>query len=235
MTDSCSDQAAALQVTSCPCPSTVRTRAAGAAIGVSLLIAIATNNPAALVSLAFVAIVLVIARAGLVRTSATALARCYARRRQEAARLRAVRRAGPMRELQYLELRRLVRSCDQLEASRFDLDGLLDEFARLSLAHAQDTEALAFASCLDSPPSLLVSERRQQINKLRLEQRQRCAVSVMELADAIEVIDNLVRLIVQQRAMSAQDLQFEQGIDRRLADLEEIERAQRQLDNAFAR
>jgi hypothetical protein len=82
---------------------------------------------------------------------------------------------------------------------------------------------------------LLVSERRRQINKRRLKQRDRCAFSVMELADAIEVIDDLVRLIVQQRAMSAQDPQFEQGIDRRLADLEEIERAHGQLEDAFAR
>jgi hypothetical protein len=198
-----------------------------------LLVAIAANYLAALLSLVFVAIVLVIARAGLVRTSATALARGYARRRQEAARLRTICRAGRTRELQYLELRRLVRSCDELDASRFDLDGLLDEFARLSLAHAQQTEALA--SCLDLAPSLLVSERRRQINKRRLEQRDRCAFSVMELADAIEVIDDLVRLIVQQRAMSAQDPHFEQGIDRRLADLEEIERAHGQLEDAFAR
>jgi hypothetical protein len=84
--------------------------------------------------------------------------------------------------------------------------------------------------CRAQSPGPLPWGRRRQIHARRLEQRDRCAAALVELADAIEAIDDLVRLIVQQCTMPALDPQFEHDLDRRLAELDEIERAHGQLD-----
>jgi hypothetical protein len=50
-----------------------------------------------------------------------------------------------------------------------------------------------------------------------------------QLDDELETIDGVVRLIVQRSAMPAVDPQLEDEVDRRLADLDAIERARGEL------
>jgi hypothetical protein len=162
------------------------------------------------------------------RGTGTRLARWNARRRREGARLQKVRQAGTMRERQYEDLRALAETCDERDVARFDLEGLLDAFASTALAHRRQVRALDFTTCTDT---MVSSSRRQRIRALRLRHRDACVLAASRLEDELAAIDDLVRLIVQRIAMPAFDrhVECECEIDRRLADLDEIDRAYGEL------
>lgn len=182
----------------------------------STALVIVSSQVVALVVLAFWLFVMSMAGTGV------RLARWNARRRRERVRLRAVRQAGAMRERQYEDLRELVDTCDERDVARFDLEGLLDAFARTALAHRRQLKALGLAACTNG---MVPSIRLQQIRARRLRHRELCVLAINRLEDELAAIDGLVRLIMQRIAMPGFAPQVEHEIDRRLAGFDEIDRA----------
>jgi hypothetical protein len=157
--------------------------------------------------------------------------------RREALRLRQLRPTGPVRQQQYIELRDLVEQVERTdanEAQRFELQDLLDHFVRLSLHHHRCLEAIRLAGSHDLPPSLSISEatrskRRREIMARRLRHREECLQRIDRLADEIDAVDELVRLVAQRVACPTLEPDLEREIERRLWELDEVEAALRQL------
>ena len=157
--------------------------------------------------------------------------------RREAHRLRQLRPTGPVRQQQYIELRDLVEQIergDPDEAKRFELQDLLDHFVRLSLQHQRCLEAVRLAGSHDIPAAISISDasrskRRREIVARRLRHREECLQRVDRLADEIDAVDELVRLVAQRVACPAVDADLEREVERRLWELDEVEAALRQL------
>jgi len=142
-----------------------------------------------------------------------------AQRRREVERLELLQPAGLVREEQYLELRRL-----------------LDQFVRLAVSHRRCAEAIrltegsGFVTPIvgDQPRS----EQRREIRARRTRHREQCIQELGRLADQLETVQDLVRLIVQRIAYpvtGSDDLEHE--IQARLAELDEVDTAMAQLDD----
>jgi hypothetical protein len=157
--------------------------------------------------------------------------------RREAHRLRQLRPTGPVRQQQYIELRDLVEQVERTdapEAERFELQDLLDHFVRLALHHQRCLEAVRLAGSHDLPQTVSISEatrseRRREIMARRLRHREECLQRVDRLADELDAIDELVRLVAQRVACPAVEPDLEREIERRLWELDEVEAALRQL------
>jgi len=157
--------------------------------------------------------------------------------RREAGRLKQLRPAGPVRQQQYIELRELVEEIERTdsgEARRFELQDLLDHFVRLSISHQRCLEALRLAGSHDLPQSFPIcdatrSKRRREIMARRLRHREECLRRVERIADELEAIDELVRLVAQRVACPALDPELEREIERRLWELDEVDAALNQL------
>ena len=157
--------------------------------------------------------------------------------KREATRLRMIRPAGPVRVQQYCELRNLVEGIertDPVEASRFELQDLLEHFTRLVVAHHKCLVSLRFAQDADFSASLPIAEanrtkRRREILARRIAHRDACLKRVERLADELEAVDELVRLCAQRVACPAMDPELDRELDRRLWELDEQEAAMAQL------
>jgi hypothetical protein len=157
--------------------------------------------------------------------------------RREAHRLKQLRPAGPVRQQQYIELRDLVEQVertDPAEAERFELQDLLDHFVRLALHHQRCLEAVRLSGSHDLPQTVSISEatrskRRREIMARRLRHREECLQRVDRLADELDAIDELVRLVAQRVACPTIEPDLEREIERRLWELDEVEAALRQL------
>jgi len=159
--------------------------------------------------------------------------------RRESQRLRQLRPTGPVRQQQYIELRELVEQIertDASEASRFDLQDLLDHFVRLATSHQKCLEALRLAGTHDLPQTTLAidttnsrSKRRRDIIARRLKHREECLNRVERLADELEAVDELVRLVAQRVACPSIDPELGREIERRLWELDEVDAALDQL------
>ncbi len=162
-----------------------------------------------------------------------------ARRRREAKRLAMLRPTGAVREQQYLDLRKLVEDgIDEAEATRFELQDLLDHFVQLAVCHQRCVEVLRLADCreLASPSSSdIAATRRCEIRARRVRHREGCVRQMARLADEIDSIDELVRLIVQRSACPAEITELDREIDRRLWELDEIDTAMKQLSSGELR
>jgi hypothetical protein len=159
-------------------------------------------------------------------------ARRRAHRRREAARQRQLQQVGAIRVQQYEELRELVASCDQPAIDRYDLEGLLDQFAQLAQAHWRHTQAVKLASCDEklagARPSL-----SQQIRHRRVEDRGVCVRETELLADDLDTTEELVRFVVQRVLAPPPRPRIEHEVDRRLADLDEVDHAHEDLARSF--
>ncbi|HSK02868.1 MAG TPA: hypothetical protein VK932_16565 [Kofleriaceae bacterium] len=157
--------------------------------------------------------------------------------RREAHRLKQLRPTGPVRQQQYIELRDLVEQVERTdpgEAERFELQDLLDHFVRLALHHQRCLEAVRLSGSHDLPQTVSITEatrskRRREIMARRLRHREECLQRVDRLADELDAIDELVRLVAQRVACPAIEPDLEREIERRLWELDEVEAALRQL------
>jgi hypothetical protein len=160
-----------------------------------------------------------------------------ARAKRESARFRALRPSGPVRQTQYLELRELVEHVERTdanEASRFELQDLLDHFVRLSISHQRCLDALRLAGGHDLPIASSItdagkSKRRREIQARRIRHRDECLRRIERINDEIEAVDELVRLVAQRAACPALDGDLDREIERRLWELDEVDEALHQL------
>ncbi len=159
--------------------------------------------------------------------------------KRESTRLRQLRPTGPVRQQQYIELRELVEQIERTdpnEARRFELQELLDHFVRLSVGHQRCLEALRLAGSHDLPHQTTLaietsnrSKRRRDIVARRIRHREECLRRVERLADELEAVDELVRLVAQRAACPSIDPDLGREIERRLWELDEVDAALDQL------
>jgi hypothetical protein len=156
-----------------------------------------------------------------------------ARQKREADRLRKLRPAGPARQQQYCELRDLVgeiEQSDHAEASRFELQALLDHYIRLAIDHQRYLESLRFATTTELAfTDTKRSGRRREIHARRQRYRDECVRRIEQLADDLEAIDELVRLVAQRVAAPQLDQEVDHEIERRLWELDAVDTALDQL------
>jgi len=200
---------------------------------------------AVLALLAVIGLAAVTSRSHAVRRQLDAQAILRERCRRETHRLKQLRPAGPVRQQQYIELRDLVEQVERLdagEAERFELQDLLDHFVRLSLHHQRCLEAVRIAGSQDLPSISLAEagrsgaeagsrrpNRRREILARRLRHREQCLERVDRLADELDAVDELVRLVAQRAACPGVEADFEREIERRLCELDEVDAALHQL------
>ena len=177
------------------------------------------------------------ARYGFVQRHLDHQAQLRMRARRETARLGALRPSGPVRQTQYLELRTLVEHIertDPIEAQRFELQELLDHFVHLADGHRRCSDALRIAGGHDLPVAISItdagrSKRRREIQARRIRHRDECLCRLERLADELEAVDELVRLVAQRTACPVVGPELEREIERRLWELDEVEAAMEQL------
>jgi hypothetical protein len=177
------------------------------------------------------------ARYGIVQRHLDRQAQLRIRAKRENLRLKSLRPSGAVRQTQYLELRDLVEEVertDSREASRFELQDLLDHFVRLSSSHQKCIDALRLAGGNELPVAIPItdankSKRRREIQARRIRHRDECLRRVERLTDEIEAVDELVRLVAQRTACPSLDPDLDREIERRLWELDEVEDALNQL------
>jgi hypothetical protein len=155
------------------------------------------------------------------------------KQKRESDRMRLLKPTGPVRQQQYCELRDLVAEIekeDSSEASRFELQGLLDHFIALAVSHQKCLDSLRLAGSSDLPRTLPLpdpnrSVRRREIMQRRLRHRDECVRRIERLADELEAVDELVRLVAQRVACPALDGELDREIERRLWELDEVDAA----------
>ncbi|MBS1118979.1 MAG: hypothetical protein H6Q90_1207 [Deltaproteobacteria bacterium] len=176
-------------------------------------------------------------RYGFVRRHLDHQRQMHERCRRESTRLKQLRPTGPVRQQQYIELRNFVEEierADASEAARFELQDLLEHFIRLATMQQRCLDALRLVGSHDLPHTISIgdatrSRRRREIQVRRLRHREECLARIDRLADELEAIDELVRLVAQRVACPAIDPDLDREIDRRLWELDEVDAALRQL------
>ena len=154
----------------------------------------------------------------------------------ESRRFRTLRKAGIVRQTQYIELRDLVETVeadDAAEAARFELQDLLDHFVQTVVAHNKCLEALRVAGSelpitvpmIDAPRS----KRRREIQARRIRHRDECLSRLEKLGDEIDATDELIRLVAQRVACPMLAADLDRELDRRLWELDEVDAAMHQL------
>jgi hypothetical protein len=142
------------------------------------------------------------------------------RQKREADRMRLLKPTGPVRQQQYAELRDLVFEIerqDVREADRFELQPLLDHFISLAVSHQKCLDSLRLAG---------------SIMQRRLRHRDECVRRIERLADELEAVDELVRLVAQRVACPMLDGELDREIERRLWELDEVDAALHSLASA---
>ncbi len=159
-----------------------------------------------------------------------------ARAKRESGRQHAMYRATAARREQYTVLRRLVEDIerwDPIEAQRFEVEELLDYFVRLSVGHQRCAESLgvsaAATSLSMSPESAMRARRSSAIAARRSRHHAKCNDQLQQIADELDSIDELIRLIAQRVACAKFAPQTDGAIERRIAELDELEAAMTQL------
>jgi hypothetical protein len=155
------------------------------------------------------------------------------KQKREAERMKLLKPAGPVRQQQYADLRDLVAEIertDPTEANRFELQDLLDHFVTLSVSHQKCLDSLRLAGSSDLPrvmplPDPNRSVRRREIMQRRLRHRDDCLRRIERVADELEAIDELVRLVAQRVACPQINDDLDREIEKRLWELDEVDAA----------
>lgn len=155
--------------------------------------------------------------------------------RRESKRQRALFRATAARQQQYIELRRLVEGIERfepVEAQRLELQQLLDHFVELAVGHQRCMESLRIIGGRASQTTIPIDEkpsgkRRREIAARRLRHREEISTRLERVNDEIDAADDLIRLLAQRVAYASLDplIDGENEIERRLAELDEVEAA----------
>lgn len=177
------------------------------------------------------------ARCRLVRSYIDSQARAKACARREGRRLKLLEPTGSTRQQHYNELRLLVEEIERLdesEATRFELQDLLDHFVRLAVDHQRCVDSLRLAGANAVPSTTPISEttkskRCREIIARRMHHRDACMHRMESLADELQCIDELVRLTAQRTACPPLDSDLDRELDRRLWELDEVDAALHQL------
>jgi len=164
--------------------------------------------------------------------------RCRARREQ--ARQRAVCPAAPARRQQYNELRSLVEEIereDPVEALRLELQELLHHFVHLSASHQRCLNSFEVSG--NQPSTTPLSERapangapakhRREIAARRLQHREACTTRLQSIADDLDGVDKIIRLVAERVACANLTPSIDVEIGKRLTELDEVDEALRQL------
>jgi len=155
------------------------------------------------------------------------------KQKREAERMKLLKPAGPVRQQQYADLRDLVAEIertDPVEAQRFELQELLDHFVTLSVGHQKCLDSLRLAGSSDLPrvmplPDPNRSVRRREIMQRRLRHRDDCLRRIERIADELEAVDELVRLVAQRVACPQVIDDLDREIEKRLWELDEVDAA----------
>lgn len=161
------------------------------------------------------------------------------KQRREAERMRMLKPAGPVRQQQYADLRDLVAEIERTdagEARRFELQDLLDHFVGLAVSHQKCLDSLRLAGSSDLPrvmplPDAHRSQRRREIMQRRLRHRDECLRRIERVADELEAVDELVRLVAQRVACPQVGDELDREIEKRLWELDEVDAALSSLSN----
>lgn len=189
---------------------------------------------AALATLLVAVLAVQAARTAAVRRHLDAQARQRARLERDQRRLRLLRPSGAVRLAHYGELRALVDAIERIdpaEAERFELEDLLDHWTRraVEIQRLSDGLKLAGAGALPGAVGEVVrTSRRRQILERRIRHRDDCRRRMTELAEELDAIDELVRLIAQRTACPLGD-DGDREVERRLWQLDEVDAAMHQL------
>lgn len=159
------------------------------------------------------------------------------KQKREADRMKLLKPTGPVRQQQYCDLRDLVNDIektDAVEATRFELQSLLDHFVTLAVSHQKCLDSLRLAGSSDLPRALPLpdphrSVRRREIMARRLRHRDECVRRIEQLSDELEAVDELIRLCAQRVACPSLDGELDREIERRLWELDEVDAALDQL------
>ena len=155
------------------------------------------------------------------------------KQKREADRMKLLKPAGPVRQQQYADLRDLVgeiERTDPSEAQRFELQELLDHFVSLAVSHQKCLDSLRLAGSSDLPrvmplPDPQRSQRRREIMQRRLRHRDDCLRRIERIADELEAVDELVRLVAQRVACPQIGDDLDREIEKRLWELDEVDAA----------
>lgn len=234
-----------------------------AAIPLAVIVPGAMFGCAGLCVVIALAVVLTVAaistRSQVGRKQRARLSRWRARRQRESRRLSLLCPLPRIREQEYLLLRYLVEnSVDDTDASRFDLQGLLDHFVRIAVAHQRFLDALKIADGFSTaqPPverlddgtcvkradglstagnvivtsvDVVRSKRGREIRERRIRHRDECREYCVQLSEELTAIGELIRLIVQRIQLPMADSEDDCEIERRLWELDEVDAALKEL------
>jgi hypothetical protein len=149
------------------------------------------------------------------------------RRRRELGRRELVREAGMLREHEYKNLKLLVAQCNANDQKRFELEGLLDRFATLALAHRRQLDALDFTPLTNTAPP---HTRQHEIRARRMRHRDACLRTTVQLEEELSLIDETTRLIVERCTTPMPEVGSDELVDHVVGFLDEVEVAYAELD-----
>jgi hypothetical protein len=173
-------------------------------------------------------------------TRLTSVQRCIdqhaaraARARRETRREDALEHASGLRQAQYASLHRLVtdiESWDSHEAERFELEELLDYFVELSVSHQRCLESLRVSG---APAAAVLEGTRKtrcaDIRARRIRHHATCRDQLEQVADELDSVDELIRLVAQRVASAMLVPMMDGPIERRLAESDDVDAALTQL------
>lgn len=177
------------------------------------------------------------ARYRAVRSYVDGQAHARAASKRECRRLRLLQVTGAARQQHYEQLRLLVEEIERLdatEATRFELQDLLDHFVHLAVNHQRCLAALRLADASALPQVMPINEvttskQRREILQHRIRCRDACEARMAAISDELDSIGELIRLIAQRTARPALEVDLGRELDRRLWELEEVDAAFDQL------
>jgi hypothetical protein len=186
---------------------------------------------AVITGLAAIAIAAVVTRSALVRAQLDHWAAGQRQRQRDRLRMRRVEVCGPARAHQYRELSDLAEEIEGIDAhapTRFELEGLLDQFVETSRAHHRCVESLRFAPAGDAP-FVERSRMRSDIQARRVRRREDTTKRIAELSDELSAIDEMLHLIAHSVHATSGATDVRGELDRRMWELDEVDRAMAEI------
>ena len=186
---------------------------------------------AVLTAVGAIALAAVSTRSAFVRAQLDRWAAGQRQRQRDRVRMRRVEVCGPARAHQYRELSDLAEEIEAIDAnapSRYDLEGLLEQFVETSRAHHRCVESLRFAPAGDAP-FIERSRMRSDIQARRVRRREDTTKRIAELADELAAIDEMLHLIAHSVHTSGSATDVRAELDRRMWELDEVDSAMAEI------